>query len=185
MIHPVRAALFGLCILLCAQPAIADSYTIAIGEPPVGSSLPPGRVGLGIRVDVDKKWEQLTPEEKICWRNYTELDQPDVTPPFPAPNIRGLLRKLQVPAGYDFAERLVTEVELLLIVRISEKGIVTAVDVQETGQKGATTLNLNESVLVYRFVKALMATPFSPALLNGTPVASAFPMRVSETILMR
>lgn len=184
MFHPKRAALIVLCSALFAGSAAADDYNVMIGEPPTGSSIPPGRVGLGIKVDVNKSWSKLSAEEQQCWREYTELTDPDVTPPFPQPNIGGFLRKLTIPEKLNYTDSIEHKEEMLLIVRVDEAGLVSKVEIME-GTGGAKVLSDNDKVLAYRYIKALLATKFSPAMFKGQAAPSAFPMRISQTILMR
>ncbi|UUZ52048.1 hypothetical protein LP420_40740 [Massilia sp. B-10] len=48
-------------MLWIAGSAIAaDQYEVTIGEPLPGTSMPRGRVGLGIAVNIDKNWDELT-----------------------------------------------------------------------------------------------------------------------------
>jgi hypothetical protein len=180
----LRAALIVLGATLLAGNAAADDYSILIGEAHTGSSIPRTKVGLGIKVGVDKSWDQLSPEERQEWREFTDLLQPEVIPPFPVPNIRGFLRKLTVPSKFEYTEDIERKEGLYLIVRISDKGDVTTVDIMEATTKEAKTLTDNEKILAYRYVTALLATKFSPATLNGQAMPCAFPMRISSTTHM-
>ena len=181
----LRAALIALSATLLAGSAAADEYSIAIGEAHTGSSISRSRVGLGVKVGVDKSWAQLSPEEQQEWREFTELTQPDVVPPFPLPNIRGFLRKLTVPDKFNYTEDIERKEGLFLIVRVSDKGDVTTVEIMEGTTKEAKSLTDNEKILAYRYVTALLATKFSPATLNGQATPCAFPMRVlSRTRMM-
>ena len=168
---------------LASQPALADDYTISIGTPLTGTSLPPGRVGLGVAVPVNKRWAELSGEEQQRWREYTELLDADVTPPFPAPHIRAFLSKLALLHQYQ-VERIEQRDEVYLIVRVAESGTVSAVDIMGGADGKSRELTDMEKLLAYRYVKALLATKFTPALYKGKPVASAFPMLVrSVTVL--
>lgn len=165
--------------------AIADDYYIAVGTPLLGTSIPPGKVGLGIPVSVDKSWAQLNDAEKLAWRTYTELLDAEVVPPFPVPNLRGFLRKLDFDTRFDLVPQVERRTDIMLVVRVSETGEVTTVDIMHGSDKASKALSDADNVLAYRYIKALMATRFSPALLKGQPVASAFPMPVSHLTLTR
>lgn len=184
MFPPQRAALIILCSALLAGSAFADDYNIMIGVPPTGSSIPPGRVGLGIKVRVDKAWDKLSPEEQQVWREYTELTDPDVTPPFPQPNIAGFLRKLTIPEKLNYTDSIEHKEDMLLIVRVDHAGQVSKVEIME-GTGGAKTLSDNDKVMAYRYITALLATRFSPAMYKGQAAPSAFPMRISQSIALR
>lgn len=178
------AALFAASSTFFAGNAVADDYTIKIGRPPTGSIIPPGRVGLGIKVGIDKSWDKLSAQEQQAWREYTELTDPQVTPPFPVPDIRGLLNKLKKPERFNFTESLTHSEQVLLIVRVTETGEVRTVDIME-GSDGAKKLSDNDKLLAYVYINALMSTKFSPAMFNGQAAPSAFPMRVSQTTKMQ
>lgn len=170
-----------LCLgVLAATPALADEYTIAVGTPLTGSSIPRGRVGLGVPVSIDKTWQQLSEAEQQAWRRFTDLTDPAVTPPFPQPNIRGLLRKLEdlgrYPTGFFQIQR---HDEAFLVVRVAETGEVKTVEIMRGADQNATELSDGEKVLAYVYINALTSTRFSPAQLDGKPVASAFPMQLA------
>jgi len=175
-----------LCLSTVSGHALADEYTVAIGTPLLGTSIPPGRVGLGIAVSVDKSWAELSEVEQGVWRAYTELEDPQITPPFPQPNIRGFLRKLSYLPQYDDGEaKLAQRDEIFLIVRVSDSGDVGTVEIMRGANATAKELSPAENILAYRYIKALLATKFTPALLNGKPVASAFPLLVCQVTVLR
>jgi hypothetical protein len=184
MSRPLSTVLFSMSLALLSGQALADEYSIAFGTPPLGTTLPPNRVGLGIKVNVDKGWDALAEEDKLEWRSYTELLDPDITPPFPLPNLRGFLRKLVVPDKFQTIDRIQHTEGLLLIVRVSEKGDVHKVDIMEGSTKGARTLTDDERVLAYRYIKALQDTKFSPAMYKGQASPSAFPMHIHSSSYM-
>ena len=174
-----------LSFLLCAANASgADQYTITYGEPILGSSMPRGRVGLGIEVNIDKHWDALAEPDRAAWRAYTEMTDPDITPPFPLPHIRSFLKKLNThdfPSGTD---TLVRKEGILLVVRVSETGKVSQVEVMDASKDGSGTMNDYEKTLAARYVTALLATPFSPAAYKGQAAPSAFVMRISSITFM-
>jgi len=174
---PVTAIVVLLGALL-SQSAIADEYSMAIGRANTGTLIPSGRVGLGIPVSIDKSWAELTADEQQAWRKFTDLKSPEIIPPFPMPNIRSLLRKLESLPFHDNDSAIKRTDEIFVIVRISEKGAVTSVDIMRGTDTKARELTDMEKILAYRYANALTNTQFSPALLNGKPVASAYPMLI-------
>jgi len=177
------ARLFFLAaLLITCRGMAADQYTVTIGEPLPGTSLPRGRVGLGIAVNIDKSWDQLAEPDRAAWRAYTEMADPDVTPPFPMPHIRSFLKKLDT---YDFPRQtddtIVHSEDVLLVVRVTETGKVSQVEVMDASKDGSRTMSHYEKTLAARYVVALLSTPFSPALYKGQPAPSAFIMRISHT----
>lgn len=183
MSNLLRSTLFVLCTLTLGQ-AHADEYSIRVGRPLTGSSLPSQTVGLGIEVAIDKSWAQLTPAEQLIWRDYTELTDPAVTPPFPLPHIRSFLRKLETPEIFKSTENVIRIDKVLLIVHVTETGEVSKVGIVSGPADEGGKLSKDEARLAAVYVRALVATKFSPALLNGQPVPSAFPMWIARKMLM-
>ncbi len=181
----VRSAILALFFPLLSTLALADDYAITVDGPLVGSSISRNRVSLGIAVDIDKKWDELGEPDKLAWRQYTELVDPRVTPPFPLPSIRDFLRKLKTPEQYRTTRQLRREDAVLLIVRISPQGTVDQVEIASAGASASTELSQAEAVLAAIYTNALLTTRFSPALMDGKPAASAFPMRIQRLTIMR
>lgn len=183
---PNLAALLIFSVLFSATgSALADEYTIALGEPLLGTSIPRGKVTLGIPVNINKDWNGLAEKDRQVWREYTEITDPDVTPPFPQPNIRAFLKKLgtyDVPSGGGGVFR---KEGLMLIVRVSHEGEVGQVDLMEGTEAGSKSLTDMEKALAAQYIGALMATKFSPALMKGEPAPSAFIMRIKSVTRMR
>lgn len=180
-----RLASIAISILVVAQAAHADDYSVTVDGPLIGSSISRDRVSLGIEVDIDKTWEDLSDKEKTTWRQFTDLTDPRVTPPFPIPNIRGFLKKLKTPERFRTTERVTREDALLLVVRITADGTVDQVEVISGTEKGSPKLTESEGVLAYVYGNALLITKFSPARMDGKPVASAFPLRIRQVTTMR
>ena len=175
----VRVAV-ACAIAICAMAARADEFSVAMGTPSIGSNIPLNRASLGIPVNIDSNWDQLVPEQQAIWRRYTDLLDPAVTPPFPQPNIRAFLRKLAAPDAVNTTEDMARVDNVFLAVRIDETGKVTSVDIM-----GGKELTRGEKLLAYRYSNALLSTTFSPAMLKGQAVASAFPMRIRQLTVMK
>lgn len=175
----ISALILSFLLLAVAGHAAADEYSLAIGEPLLGSSVPKTRVSMGVKVNINRSWDALTEKEKLAWREFTELTDPDVTPPFPKPNIRNYLKRLD---SHDFPQstddNLVRQEGLMMIVRVSETGTVSQIELMEGSEAGRKTLTEMEKSLAARYITAMMGTKFSPALYKGQPAPSAFPMRI-------
>jgi hypothetical protein len=175
-------------LLVCSALSIAgsafaaDQYTVTIGEPLLGTSMPRGRVGLGIAVNIDKNWDSLAEPDRAAWRDYTEMTDPDITPPFPLPHIRSFLKKLDT---FDFPvqtdDTIVRQEAIMLVVRVAETGKVSQVEVMDASADASKTMTHYEKTLAARYVLALLATKFSPALYKGQAAPSAFIMRISHS----
>jgi hypothetical protein len=180
--HSVGIALFWS---LLAVVAYAGDYSVAVDDPVIGSSIPSRRVSLGVEVDIDRSWNDLSEREQLLWRKFVDLPDPRVTPPFPTPSIRSLLRKLRVPERFRTTERIVREERLLLMVRLTWEGVVDRVEIMSGTEPGSTKLNEGEGVLAYMWTNALMTTRFTPAMLDGNPMPSAFPLPIGSVVHLR
>ncbi len=180
--HSAAIALFWS---LLGVAAYAGDYSVAVGDPLTGSSIPSGRVSLDIGVDIDKSWNELSEQEQLRWRKFVDLPDPRVTPPFPTPTIRTLLSKLRVPGQFQTTERIVREERLLLIVRLTSEGVVDRVEIMSGTEPGSTKLNEGEGVLAYMWTNALMTTRFTPAMLDGDPMPSGFPLHVGRVVYLK
>jgi hypothetical protein len=183
---PLLARLiFSSMLWVAASAVAADQYEVTIGEPLPGTSMPRGRVGLGIAVNIDKNWDGLSEADRAAWREYTEMTDADVTPPFPLPHIRSFLKKLDT---YDFPvqvdEQMIRSGEIMLVVRVSDTGKVSQVEVMDASKDGSGTMTHEQKILATRYVVALLATPFSPAKYKGQTAPSAFIMRIRHRSVM-
>lgn len=176
----VLSALF----LTGAGYAVADEYSIAIGEPLLGSALASTRVSMGVRVSIDRNWDALSDKDKLAWREFTEMTDPDVTPPFPMPNIRNFLKRLDTHDFPRSTDTLVRKGGLLLIVRVAETGTVSQIELIEGAEAGSKSLTEMEKTLAARYITAMMGMRFSPARYKGEPAPSAFPMRIGGVTIM-
>ena len=157
-------------------PAYAEeaNYSIPIGDARTGSSFSKDRASLGLNIDVNKSWDELSTDEKSLWRKFVAMTDEKITPPFPTPNIRSLLRKLVSPQEYRSLNITSHRADVKLVVHVGDDGVVNAVDIVGAEKNGEMTLTDNEKVLAYTAIKALQSTRFSPAKMDGSPVASAF-----------
>jgi hypothetical protein len=173
------------CLLLACASAAADTYSIPHGDAATGSVLASGRVSLGIRVNIDKNWDALAEADKQVWREYTEITDPDVTPPFFQPNIRSFLKRLNYHDFTVFSDSMQNQTRLLLVVRVAETGAVERVELMQAGTDGQRSLTVSEKALAGRWITALMGTRFAPAMVKGQAAASAFIMEVHGLTTLR
>lgn len=170
---------------LLAVVAYANSFSVAPDDPLTGSSIPSRRVSLGVEVDIDKSWNELSEQEQSLWRKFVDLPDPRVTPPFPTPNIRSFLRKLRYPDRFRTTWRISREEDLLLIVRLTAEGVVDSVEIRSGTKDGSTKLTQEEGVLAYIYTNALMTTRFTPATMDGNPMPSAFLLPIRSVTRLR
>jgi hypothetical protein len=179
LVRIASSVLIASCFLLPVH-ALDGEYSIAIGDARTGSSISKNRASLGIAVDVNKSWDELSADEKSQWRKFVDITDEKIIPPFPSPNIRGLLKKLAPPREVRVDNIGTHREEVKLVVHVDESGAVSAVDILGAGNNGEITLNDNQKVLAYTAIKALQSTQFSPAQMGGSAVASAFLYHVRQ-----
>jgi hypothetical protein len=177
LVRTVSPVLIASCLLLPVHAAEGE-YSIAVGDAQTGSSLSKSHASLGINVDVNKNWDELSADEKSLWRKFVDITDANVIPPFPSPNIRTLLRNLGVSRGIRTDNTNSHKEDVRLIVHVDETGSVSAVDILGAKSNGEIALSDDEKILAYTTIKALQSTQFSPAKLDGAPVASAFAYHV-------
>jgi hypothetical protein len=178
-------AFIAISMSVSMQAAHAADYAVTVDGPLIGSTISRNKVSLGIEVDIDSTWDELSDKEKATWRQFTDLTDPRVTPPFPLPNIREFLKKLKTPERFRTTENITREDGLTLVVRINAEGLVDEVQVRSGTEKGAPELNQSEGILAYVYGNALLKTKFSPAKLDGKPGPSAFPMTIRQVTVMK
>jgi len=168
------------CLLLPAYASEAE-YSIAVGDARTGSSISKNRASLGIAVDVNKSWDELSANEQALWRKFVDITDENVIPPFPSPNIRSLLRNLGVSRGVRMDNSMTHKEDVKLIVHVDETGSVSAVDILGAKNNGELMLSDDQKILAYTVIRGLQSTQFSPARLDGAPVASAFAYHIVHT----
>jgi hypothetical protein len=144
--------------LLCgASIAMSADYALKEAEPTTGSNI--ARTLMMWPVPIDKKYSELTKEEKdVVRKAYVKLG-PNDEPPYPAEGMTGILR--------DAAK---------IHQATPEDGLVLmAVNVDATGHaQGVALLRPADQGVAKAFAFVLLRETYKPALCAGSPCAGEF-----------
>lgn len=157
-------ALAGGAILMPAsaqQPAEAARYSIKQDEPSTGSHLK--RDITTSRLPVNKRYEELTREEREIFRSqYEHLAEAD-EPPFPANGLSGMYKALA-----DAQQKLLVTGNLVMHVDVDSQGQGTAVTVIESPDPKLTQFAAS----------VLLMERYKPAVCSGVPCKMQFPLSI-------
>lgn len=165
----MRIITIGLAMVMIGsqwQAAAAESteqqqYTVRQSEPSVGSTLRRDIIKAGT-VPLDKRYSELTTEQKNVVKSAYESMKDTDEPPFPANGLMPILKSLRA-AHEQFG--LKYKGELTMYVQVDSQGKATGVSVVKSPDPEIT------KVMAY----ALMTQPYKPAVCNGTPCAMQYP----------
>ena len=136
-------------------------YGIKEDQPRTGSIIKRNLV-FGRRVPNNKRYDELTADEKASVKGYYEQMEPGDEPPFPTDGLRSIdsaLLKAQA--------KLLISGELTLVASVDADGQVT--EVKTIGSPSPEMTRFAASVL--------LLTKFKPALCLGQPCRMEFPFR--------
>lgn len=158
-------------LMTSAATALADSeslqspqYIVKQAEPSLGSRLR-REVVRSTDIPVNRRYEQLTNEEKqMLLKKYDSFDNAD-EPPFPKDGLLPVLRDIITGLRNG---RIDTEGNLKLYVWVDASGKPTKVEQVSTPNGDLTDVAST----------ILMLHKFKPALCKGTPCAMKFPFEV-------
>jgi hypothetical protein len=139
--------------------AEAPKYGTKEAEPRTGSFIK-RNLTLGSPIPINRRYDELTSEEKASILQYYEAMEPSDEPPFPSNGLQPIYDAIQKAQ----ALMLVTG-EMLLFVMINAEGVATEV----------TAIN-SPSPDMTRFASSvLLLTKFKPALCKGQPCKMEYP----------
>jgi hypothetical protein len=144
----------------CAQSAM-DGYGIREVDPRLGSLIRRYAVS-GSSLPIDKRYSELTAEEKAIVIGWYEKVEAGDEPPFPVDGLRPIydaLRKAQA--------NLLVGGELILVADVGADGKPTRV----------TALGSPSSEMTKFASSVLLLTKFKPAVCGGKPCKMQFPFR--------
>ena len=117
-------------------------------------------VARSTHIPINKKYHELTPEEKLLISTFYESMLPGDEPPFPRDGMKPVLQALA-----EAQKRLLVSGTLYLLV-----------DVDRTGKAQNITAHGSPSPAMTRVASyILLSTPFKPALCAGAHCAMQFP----------
>jgi hypothetical protein len=150
---------------ICGQASATDStghtqYTIKQSEPSTGSNIKRPIINAG-SVPLDKRYADLTVEEKAILKSESGQMKENDEPPFPAKGLMPILRELR-----KVHERLGLEYKgpVAVNVQVDSQGNPSNVSIVDSP---ATEISQVASV-------ALLAQSYKPAQCNGAPCAMEY-----------
>ena len=162
------ACVLTLSLASCAskQGPPAPQYSIKESAPAVGSNIRRNTME-GSRIPINRKYSELTPEEKAIvhgwWEHIPEGDEP----PYPAEGLKSIhdaMAKAQ--------EKLSVSGKLFLVATVEPDGTVSAVKV----------VGAPSQELVKFAGQVLLLTKFKPASCRGKPCKMDFPLQYNFTL---
>lgn len=114
-------------------------------------------------VAINRRYEQLTPEERARWESQYEAIAPGDEPPFPAEGLKALYEPLT-----QANDRVRALGELRLVASVAADGTVQEV----------RTLATPDPRLSQFAAQLMLITPFKPARCQGQPCAMEFPLQL-------
>jgi hypothetical protein len=164
MLVLVLVGFLGSCLTAAADTAAPEEYTIVQSAPSLGSKVKREIIKAGT-IPINKRYADLTPEEKArLLRDYWQL-KPGDEPPFPSDGLMPILRAVQL--AY---EKILLQAHgpLVLSVEIDEKGHPNGFVVRESPDPFIT-----EATAV-----ALMNQTYKPGTINGKPSVMRYAFHV-------
>lgn len=162
IVFVVTVAVAVAFLLADGVPAVAASAKVySLKQLVVGSMIPQPVVESA--VPFDKRYEELTPEQRDILRADYESLAPDDETPFPANGLKPLvepLARIAINSGFHGP-------------------LVASVDVDPAGRSRAVTIFKSPSIEFTEPIrKALLDADFRPARCKGQPCAQAYVLRL-------
>ena len=147
-----------LCALFTSATAPADAFSLR-GDARPGSAVRTA-IAASAHIPLDKRYEELTAEQRAVLNANYEAVGLDDEPPFPAAGLEPLVRLL-----HQAQQKLRARGELYLVATVAADGTVT--EVKTVGSPSAEMTRVASS--------ALMLTRFKPARCAGVPCSMQYP----------
>ncbi|HUR88098.1 MAG TPA: hypothetical protein VMZ74_03335 [Ramlibacter sp.] len=158
---PIFGALFFACFCMRAlAQTSAPQYTVN-EEPPTGSAIR-RTITSPAQVPINKRYDELTLEEKQSLNQNYESMGPGDEPPFPAYG----LKPIYTAVG-RVQQKLLVKGDLLLFATVDQEGNVT--QIRAVGDPDPEMTRVVASILTL--------TKFKPALCKGVPCKMDYPFR--------
>jgi hypothetical protein len=155
------AACIALLTISCLAQTPKPEYGIREAEPRTGSAIRRYEVE-GSRIAINKRYSELSTEEKASLNQYYEMVEPGDEPPFPSDGLKPIHEAIRKGQG-----RLLVVGELILLATVSAAGEV--IEVKAIGSPSPEMTKFAASVL--------LLTKFKPALCQGQPCKMDYPFR--------
>lgn len=151
------APLCGTTVTLAQAPA--PEYTIRESEPRTGSNIRRAVVR-GSPIPINKKYEELSAEQKDSLNQFYESMGPGDEPPFPADGLKPIHHAMA-----KAQQKFLVSGDLMLIAAVASDGNVT--QVKAIGSPSPEMTKFASTVL--------LLTKFKPALCKGAPCTMDYP----------
>jgi hypothetical protein len=152
-----------LLLALCAPAVAGTEHELRESEARTGSHIKRAMAS-STSLPIDKRYDQLTPEQQQTLASQYEAMGEGDEPPFPRDGLRPILRALS-----EAQRHLLVSGELKLVVQVNAEGRATGVS-----RVGPPIDDQMTSLAA----KVLMLTPFKPARCKGTPCAQDYPFSI-------
>lgn len=167
-----------LCALVLFPPTIfADDalapkrYSIKEDAPDTGSNIRRERIISSL--PLDKRYSELTSEQRIAVKSQYEQMAEDDEPPFPVNGLGPVYKAISKIREYDARGRYGLGIDgpLTLHIQVDSQGNATSASVYESPNPDITTSAAAIGML----------TKYKPAVCGGQPCAMVFPIRMQLT----
>jgi hypothetical protein len=167
-LKPVSGALAALALLLCAHGARAADlpppiYELKQAEASIGTNIPRRQIW-GSKVPMNRRYDQLTPEEQASVKSVYEAMAPGDEPPYPADGLVPIFKAVRTVSDYRFSPG-----EVSIFVDVDEKGDAV----------GASIMKSPDAKMTAALANVLMLTKYKPAICGGTPCRMSYPFRIT------
>jgi hypothetical protein len=159
----------GVCLIVAqahSQSLPPAEYGIKQDQPAIGSNILRYAVKPG-NIPINRRYAELTAEEKAIVHAPYEAIAPGDEPPFPADGLKPLFNAIRNGQRY-----LLVKGSLRLIATVDATGDVQSVEVLASPDAEVTTF----------VAKLLMATKFKPALCHGLPCRMEYPLNLQFNV---
>ena len=137
-------------------------------EESTGSHLP-RNVLTGIAVPINRRYSELTDEQKEVVKSRYEAMRPTDEPPYPVDGLSPLYKAI-----HQLQRKVLAEGELVIFIEVDAAGKAASASVIK-----ALPLDPDMTLAV---AQILMLTKYKPAVCSGRPCAMGYPFRVNFSV---
>jgi len=166
---PMIAAACAIAVAPCAQAA--DELPPAkfeLKQESTGSHLP-RNVLTGTSVPINRRYSELTDEQKEVVKSQYEAMRPTDEPPYPIDGLTPLFKAVN-----QLQRKVLAEGELVIFIEVDATGNAVNASVIK-----ALPLDPDMTLAV---AQILMLTKYKPAICSGRPCAMGYPFRVTFSV---
>lgn len=150
-------------VSLHAEEDARPRYSLKQDQPDIGTNIRRDIVS-GSILPLDKRYAELTREQRATIKSQYEQMEADDEPPFPIDGLGPLYKVMAVAQ-----QRLLVTGSLTLLVEVNSQGEANSVSVLQPG----------DPEMVKFVASVLMLQKYKPAVCQGNPCTMQFPFRIS------